>query len=123
MLDGRQRFVSASIGIACADGADATAERAAARRRRRDVPGQGARQGALRGLRRSLRARAVERLELEGGLRDALDRGELSLHYQPEVPLPTAAMFGVEALLRWQHPTRGAVSPPTLRRRSPSRAA
>jgi len=55
------------------------------------------------------RARAL--LGLEAALRRANDRGELSLSYQPQVDLATGAIVGVEALLRWQHPTLGAVPP------------
>jgi diguanylate cyclase (GGDEF)-like protein/PAS domain S-box-containing protein len=58
-----------------------------------------------------MNARAVERQSLEEGLRRALERGEFSLHYQPKVDFKTGAIAGAEALLRWTHPTRGAVSP------------
>ncbi|MBI2170073.1 MAG: EAL domain-containing protein [Actinobacteria bacterium] len=58
-----------------------------------------------------MHAAVVERVELEADLHDALDRNELELHYQPIVDLPTGGILGVEALLRWNHPTRGSVSP------------
>ena len=58
-----------------------------------------------------IRAALVRRLEIEGELRDALDRGQLRLHYQPEVSLRTGRVAGVEALLRWEHPRLGAVAP------------
>ncbi len=48
---------------------------------------------------------------LAGDLRHSLERGELLLHYQPIVDLARGACVGVEALCRWQHPTRGLVSP------------
>ena len=54
---------------------------------------------------------AAERAELEQDLNDSLVRGEFFLVYQPIVDLDTLAPLGVEALLRWQHPTRGIVSP------------
>jgi EAL domain-containing protein (putative c-di-GMP-specific phosphodiesterase class I) len=53
----------------------------------------------------------VERLELEADLRLALERGELQLHYQPTIELATNRVVGFEALVRWQHPTRGLISP------------
>ena len=52
-----------------------------------------------------------ERLELESGLRRALDRNELLLHYQPQVDLITGQIIGMEALLRWRHPDRGMIPP------------
>jgi len=58
-----------------------------------------------------MRAAVVERHELEMELRDAARRGELRVEYQPTVALPDGDVVGVEALLRWDHPRRGIVSP------------
>ena len=58
-----------------------------------------------------MNVRAVERQSLENGLRDAIDRREFVLHYQPKMNLETGAIIGVEALIRWHHPERGMVSP------------
>ena len=55
--------------------------------------------------------RAAERVTLEMHLRDALARGELTLHYQPRVNLGTGLITGAEALLRWSHPELGSVPP------------
>ena len=50
-------------------------------------------------------------LELERELPAAIDQRQFVVHYQPEIDLVTGAVIGVEALLRWQHPTRGLISP------------
>jgi len=56
-------------------------------------------------------AKATERLSLENDLRSALDRGEMLLHYQPIADCRTGRLLGMEALLRWNHPGRGMISP------------
>ena len=59
----------------------------------------------------AMNVRAVERQSIEGNLRRALERQEFALHYQPKIDLATGAITGAEALIRWEHPTRGMVSP------------
>ena len=54
---------------------------------------------------------SVERLELESELREAVDADQLVLEYQPEVNLLTGRIVGAEALVRWDHPTRGRIPP------------
>jgi diguanylate cyclase (GGDEF)-like protein/PAS domain S-box-containing protein len=110
-LDGQHRFVSASFGVALAEGHEVCADDLI-----RDADAamyQAKEQGKARleFFDESLRTRAIERLELEAGLRDALAEGQLELHYQPEIRLEDGAMFGTEALLRWAHPTHGMISP------------
>lgn len=53
----------------------------------------------------------TERMRLESDLRLAITRHEFLLHYQPQLDLRSGTIVGVEALIRWQHPTRGLVSP------------
>jgi predicted signal transduction protein with EAL and GGDEF domain/ActR/RegA family two-component response regulator len=59
----------------------------------------------------AMHTRIAERTMIEAELRHALPRNELSLQYQPKLDLRSGAVIGMEALLRWQHPTLGMVSP------------
>lgn len=52
-----------------------------------------------------------ERIEIENGLRHALERNELVLHYQPQVDIGSGKIIAVEALLRWAHPEKGLIPP------------
>jgi diguanylate cyclase (GGDEF)-like protein/PAS domain S-box-containing protein len=110
-LDGHEMFVTPSIGIAVGTSSDAQAEDLL---RDADV--------AMYIAKHNGRARyeifepemgslARQRLELEHDLRRALERNELSLHYQPVVSLCDGSLSGFEALLRWDHPTRGRIAP------------
>ncbi|MGK2965896.1 MAG: putative bifunctional diguanylate cyclase/phosphodiesterase [Tepidiformaceae bacterium] len=53
----------------------------------------------------------LDRIDLESALRRAIERNQLRLHYQPEFDLASGAIIGMEALLRWDHPVRGVLSP------------
>ena len=53
----------------------------------------------------------VERFEIEKGMREALGKGEFQLHYQPKIEFSSGRMLGVEALLRWNHPSLGQIGP------------
>ncbi|MFZ1994096.1 MAG: EAL domain-containing protein [Solirubrobacteraceae bacterium] len=110
VLDGDEHFVTTSIGIALAEGgeraedilrdADAAMHRAKERGRAR-----------YELFDEALRGRALSRLRVENDLRRALERDELTLHYQPLVSLRDRHMVSVEALVRWDHPERGRISP------------
>jgi diguanylate cyclase (GGDEF)-like protein/PAS domain S-box-containing protein len=58
-----------------------------------------------------MRAGAHDSSHLERELRDGLERGEIVVHYQPEVEISTGTITGAEALVRWQHPERGLLEP------------
>lgn len=58
-----------------------------------------------------LNSRAMQRLSIETSLRKGIERNELLLHYQPKLDLHTGKPYGLEALLRWQHPDNGMISP------------
>ena len=59
----------------------------------------------------AMNARAFERLALENSLRNAIEREEFSLYYQPQVHMKSGKILGTEAVLRWQHPDLGIVYP------------
>lgn len=59
----------------------------------------------------AMNARAIYRLELENHLRKALERDEFIIYYQPQVEISTGLIMGIEALIRWQHPEWGLISP------------
>ncbi|WP_374353947.1 EAL domain-containing protein [Chitinimonas sp.] len=61
--------------------------------------------------RHDMNEHAAERLELESALRQALQTGELLLHYQPQLTVEKGLLYGLEALVRWQHPQWGMISP------------
>jgi diguanylate cyclase (GGDEF)-like protein/PAS domain S-box-containing protein len=109
-LSGNQVQVTASIGVATATG-DETADDLL---RNADVAMYAAKR---RGKGRSetyesrMYADLRERLEMEASLRSAIERCELTLHYQPIVSLDSGAIYGVEALLRWDHPRYGHLLP------------
>ena len=110
-LDGRDTFIGASMGIAL--GRAGSTEpgdllrdaEIALYRAKADVSTR----HAL--FEPGMSAAVAERLDLENDLRRAVERDELRLHYQPLVDLATGRIVGLEALVRWQHPTRGLVPP------------
>jgi c-di-GMP-specific phosphodiesterase len=109
-LDGGEFFLSVSIGTALADGAaDASAlvrDADAAMYAAKDA---GRARHAL--FDEGLRERAVHRVALESEVRHGIERDEFALYYQPIRDACSAEWEGVEALARWQHPTRGLVAP------------
>lgn len=110
-IEGQAVVLTASIGVSLAprDGNDAatllrTADTALARAKQ-------AGRNTFRFYSPEMDADAARRLALEAALQHAVDRGELSLAYQPQVSLDSGRLIGMEALLRWQHPEFGQISP------------
>jgi diguanylate cyclase (GGDEF)-like protein/PAS domain S-box-containing protein len=110
-LDRRQFFVTASVGITVGG---SNGKRAAELLRDADLAMYRAKHsGKARYavFEATMNARALERLELEHGLRRAVERNEFVVYYQPEVSLATGRIVAFEALVRWQHPERGMLLP------------
>jgi diguanylate cyclase (GGDEF)-like protein/PAS domain S-box-containing protein len=109
-LDAHVVVLGGSVGIArAAEGEDAAALLGNADAALYTAKHAGKGRHAL--FARATPSAAAERAELEAGLREALERGELRLRYQPIVDLATERVAGVEALVRWQHPARGLLAP------------
>ncbi len=112
LADGSAQVVSGSIGIAWVAGPDSA--EAGDLLRDADVAMYQAKQaggGRFAFFDSSLRAQAVARLELEQELRQGIGRGEVAVHYQPIVDQRNGRVERFEALVRWEHPTRGVVHP------------
>jgi diguanylate cyclase (GGDEF)-like protein len=110
-LDGRELYVSTSIGISLYpnDGEDATAllRNADAAMYRAKAQGR----DTFRLYAPAMNAKALEQLALENSLRKAITNGELLMHYQPIVSFEHSRVIGVEALIRWNHPELGLLFP------------
>ncbi len=112
-IDGKQVFPRASIGICLID-REANVPEAAELLRNADVAMYMAKRdskGSYRVFEPAMHERVVERLELRAELQQAIEFDQLELYYQPVVRLAGHEILGVEALLRWQHPTRGTIPP------------
>jgi len=104
-------FLTASIGIAVYPHDDLTSggllkNAAIALNRSKDMGGD-----AYQFYTAEMNAKALQHLILDNALHHALERGELQLYYQPQLNLVTGQVCGMEALLRWQHPELGMISP------------
>ncbi|HLB17060.1 MAG TPA: EAL domain-containing protein [Burkholderiales bacterium] len=110
-LGGRETVVNLSIGIALcpadSDDAESLLKAADAAMYRAKEAGR----GRYCFFTAEMNRQSEARLQLQTELRRALERREFRLVYQPKVELPSRRVCGVEALLRWQHPERGMVSP------------
>ena len=111
LIGGYEHTSTASIGVALSTGANEQPEYVL---RSADIAMYRAKNGG-RGcyemFDRAMHAEALTRLQIETDLRHAFDREEFFLHYQPMILLTTGEMFGIEALVRWNHPKRGMLPP------------
>jgi diguanylate cyclase (GGDEF)-like protein/PAS domain S-box-containing protein len=110
MIDGHELRVTASMGVALWEG-NARVEDLL---RNADMAMYAAKadgKASIRAFEPSMYQRVVERLELTGELREAIAAEQFELDYQPIVELDSGQVVGVEALVRWQHPTRGRIAP------------
>jgi diguanylate cyclase (GGDEF)-like protein len=110
-LSGHECHTTASIGIAMypSDGTDIQTLTKNA-----DMAMYLAKEDGKNGFRfftKEFKTQSIERLKLESALRRALERDQFSLHYQPKIDMASGQITGVEALLRWNHPDLGTVSP------------
>ncbi len=110
-IDNREYHVTTSIGIAIypSDGEDAESLIRNADTAMYRAKEQGRDNFEL--YTPTMNAKIVERLALENSLRHGLERDEFVVHYQPQVDISSGRIIGTEALVRWQHPERGFVSP------------
>ncbi|MGH1373415.1 MAG: GGDEF/EAL domain-containing response regulator [Cellvibrionaceae bacterium] len=110
-IDGQEVSITASVGISVypddGDNADVLMKNAGAASA--FVKKQGGNNYQF--FSDEVEARSKERMQLETDLRKAIGRGQFEMHYQPKVHTQTGELLSVEALIRWNHPQRGLVSP------------
>ncbi|CRM74700.1 MULTISPECIES: bifunctional diguanylate cyclase/phosphodiesterase [Pseudomonas] len=113
-IDEQEVFISASIGIAIAPN---DAREATELLRYADIAlyeAKAAGRNTWRFYSGDMNARIIERRRLESDLRFAIKHAELRLHFQPRYRIADGQMVGAEALVRWQHPVRGLITPDTF---------
>ncbi len=114
MFNGQEVIITTSIGIAVFPGDGDAAEMLL---QRADVAMYQAKhmgRNSYQFFAGEMNGAAIERLRMEGELRRAVERGQLSLHYQMKIDVRDGSIAGLEALLRWQHPVFGMVPPVTF---------
>ncbi len=111
MIDGSQVIIGVSIGIALAPEDGNSAEKLIRNADLALYAAKGDGRGAFHFYAPAMHADAEDRRQLEHDLRHAIVTGGLHLEYQPVVSASTERISGFEALIRWEHPTRGRISP------------
>ena len=110
-IEGHKVMIGASVGIAIGDPDRASADALVRNADLALYAAKAAGRGKHCFYEAAMHSEAAERQLLENDLRQAIERGELSVHYQPIVRAAGEEISGFEALCRWQHPTRGPISP------------
>jgi len=110
VLDGRELYLTFRIGVAMFPGDGETADALLANAESASRTAAAA-EGRYQFYAPSMNARVMDKLSIENKLHRALERNEFLLHYQPKVSLLDGRITGAEALLRWNDPDRGLVSP------------
>jgi diguanylate cyclase (GGDEF)-like protein/PAS domain S-box-containing protein len=110
-LDVGDLFITTSIGMACYPNDGATAEELLKNADTAMYHAKGQGRNNYQFFSQELNDKMSARLMMENGLRQALERHEFVLYYQPRIHALTGDLLGVEALLRWQHPEKGLVPP------------
>jgi diguanylate cyclase (GGDEF)-like protein len=110
-VQGREVFIRSSIGIALSVPGDSAPDELIRNADTAMYAAKAAGKGRYEFFRPFMHVRALERFEVQADLERALVRGEFVVHYQPIVDFETGAARGVEALVRWNHPTRGLLGP------------
>jgi diguanylate cyclase (GGDEF)-like protein/PAS domain S-box-containing protein len=110
-LEGHEVSVRASLGVAVAEPAHRQADELLRNADMAMYLAKSNGKGRCERFEPSLHRTLVERFELIGDLRQALERGQFVVHYQPIVALTTGEITGLEALARWDHPARGIIPP------------
>ena len=111
MIEGYKVTIGASVGVVIGDPGRASADALVRNADLALYAAKGAGRGKHCFYQPSMHSEAAERQLLENDLRQAIERGELSVHYQPIVRAAGGEISGFESLVRWQHPTRGPISP------------
>jgi diguanylate cyclase (GGDEF)-like protein/PAS domain S-box-containing protein len=110
-IDGHQLFMNTSIGISLFPGDALSTEQLLRNADSALFKAKSAGRNGYALYTEELTAHAQQRVELAFELRRALEQQQLRVYYQPVHDLPTSRLIGVEALVRWEHPERGLVSP------------
>jgi diguanylate cyclase (GGDEF)-like protein len=110
-IEGHKVTIGASVGIAIGDPGRSTADALVRNADLALYAAKDAGRGKHRFYEPSMHSEAAERQLLENDLRQAIERGELSMNFQPIVRTAGEEISGFEALVRWTHPARGLISP------------